>query len=59
MLTERQREVLRLIAHGKLDREIAAELKIADRTVGHHVGRMLAVLQARTRAQAVYLFFCR
>lgn len=52
-LTERQREVLRLVAQGHSDKEIARTLGLSHRTVEMHVARSLAALDCRNRAEAV------
>lgn len=51
-LTERETEVLHLIADGLTDREIAAALTISPRTVTTHVSGILHKLGARNRAEA-------
>jgi DNA-binding CsgD family transcriptional regulator len=52
-LTRREREVLRLLADGHSDREIAAALSISPKTVGLHVSHLLAKLGVSSRAAAV------
>ena len=49
----REIDVLRLIAAGRSNAEIAGELYISSETVKTHVGRILAKLDARDRTQAV------
>ncbi|MEJ2736601.1 MAG: response regulator transcription factor [Anaerolineae bacterium] len=52
-LTERELEVLRLLAHGHTNREIAEELVLGEETVKTHVGNILAKLHLAHRTQAV------
>ena len=54
-LTNREKEVLQLIAIGYSNREIAAELHIAERTVKNHVNSILRSLNLRDRTQAAIL----
>jgi len=52
-LTARQSEVLRRIAFGESDKQIAAALRLSPRTVEMHAARALQALGCRTRAEAV------
>jgi DNA-binding NarL/FixJ family response regulator len=53
MLTEREREVLDLIAAGRSNAQIAAELFLAPKTVRNNVSAILAKLQATDRAEVI------
>lgn len=57
LLTEREVEVLRAVALGRTNAEIAADLFVSYATVKTHVSRLLAKLQARDRAQLVLLAY--
>jgi DNA-binding NarL/FixJ family response regulator len=52
-LTEREEEILSLVAHGKSNREIARQLFVSLKTVRNHVSNILLKLQVADRAQAV------
>ena len=51
-LTERETEVLRLLAQGKANKEIAADLVIGEKTVKTHVSNVLSKLGVSSRTQA-------
>lgn len=54
-LTEREIEVLRLVARGLTNKEIASALEISPKTAGHHVQHLFEKLGVRTRAAATMI----
>lgn len=58
-LSEREHEVLTLVARGATNAEIAAKLFVSEATVKSHVGSIFAKLQVRDRAAAIVLAFDR
>jgi DNA-binding NarL/FixJ family response regulator len=52
-LTERELEVLRALAHGLSNREIAVQLVITEGTVKNHVSSLIEKMGVRDRTQAV------
>jgi len=52
-LSPRERDVLRLVVDGKSNKEIAAALRVTERTVKFHVTSIFNKLGAENRAQAV------
>ena len=54
-LTDRELTILSLVADGEANKEVAANLEIAERTVKNHMANILEKLPARSRAHAVRL----
>jgi DNA-binding CsgD family transcriptional regulator len=52
-LTQRQREVLQLLAEGKVMKEVSSILHMSTRTVAYHKYRMMEVLGAKSTAELV------
>jgi DNA-binding NarL/FixJ family response regulator len=54
-LTEREREILELVASGQSNKEIAAKLFLSEKTVKHHMTNILQKLHVRNRVEAALL----
>ena len=54
-LTQRETEILRLIAEGYLNKQIAASLEISEQTIKNHVTSILRKLNANARTEAVVI----
>ncbi len=52
-LTEREREILQMIARGRTNNDIAKELALSSKTVGNYVSNIFSKLQVTDRAQAI------
>ena len=52
-LTDREREILKLIAQGQPNPSIAKELSLSTKTVGNYVSNIFTKLQVADRAQAI------
>lgn len=55
-LSERQAEVMSLIAEGRSNRDIAKQLFLAEKTVKNHINQIFAVLGVTSRAEAIVLW---
>ena len=53
LLTSREREIAKLVARGRLNKQIAADLAISEWTVATHLRRIYAKLDVDTRAEMV------
>jgi two-component system NarL family response regulator len=53
ILSDRQVEILRLVAQGKMYKEVATDLGLSERTIKYHMGKILETLHVRTKAQAI------
>ncbi len=58
-LSSREREIIELIAKGKLEKEVAAELNISYKTVKTHITNIYHKLQVNTRVEALNKYFGR
>jgi DNA-binding CsgD family transcriptional regulator len=58
-LTEREAEVLRLVAAGRTNKEVAAELYLSDKTVARHLSNIFTKIDVSTRAAATAFAFER
>jgi len=54
-LTEREREVLRLVAEGLTNREIGQRIHLSEKTIKHYITNILQKLQVRSRVEAALL----
>ncbi|WP_111638299.1 response regulator transcription factor [Marinomonas shanghaiensis] len=57
-LTNREQEVLRVLAEGKSNKKIASELNISHFTVRDHVSSLLRKKQVSSRQQLVSIYYC-
>ena len=55
-LTKRQTEIIKLVAQGCGDKEIAGKLALSCRTISVHVAGAIKRLKARSRSHAVAIF---
>jgi two-component system NarL family response regulator len=55
-LSDRQKQILSLVAEGLTYKEVGAKVNLAERTIKYHVGEILARLHLKSRAEATRLF---
>lgn len=55
-MNHRQERIIRLLAAGKRDKQIAAELKLSEGTIRAAIHRAVASIGAKTRCEAVALY---
>lgn len=55
-LSERQKDVVRLIAQGLINKEIAERLETSEHTVKYYIAQAMRKLGARTRAHMVAIY---
>ena len=58
-LTQREEEIMRLIAAGRDNRDIAASLKIEEKTVKNHINNIYSKIGATNRQEAIYFMLRR
>ena len=54
-LTERERDILKLVGEGLTNREIGERVHLAEKTIKHHITNILQKLQVRSRVEAALL----
>jgi DNA-binding NarL/FixJ family response regulator len=59
VLSDRENEVLQLLARGLLYKEIADQLELSVFTIKNHIRRIYSKLQVQTRVEAVNRYFAR
>ena len=57
-LTSREKEVLQILAEGKSNKKIAAELNISHFTVRDHISSLLRKKRVSSRQQLVSIYYC-
>lgn len=57
MLTQREKEIIKLISKGKSNEEIAFELKICESTVKIHIKNIMNKLNLKNRVEIVLYYF--